>query len=202
MLAGVLFEQPPDPHIHAGSASTLDFYGKHPSRRSADDFTINENSLVSEIVWWGQHAPPSSGNDDFVITFYENDRDAPGRVLSESRGKVTVTQHATIPNLTEYRILLSKGLPVETGKRYWLSIYNSSPGAAWRWNNSVVGNNFKVHSYEPFDNGWQVVDGQYVDSSFRLSSVPQSKSNILLKLTLGLFAIAALWLLLSRKRAK
>lgn len=175
-FAVTLFEQPPDPRVHPGISSSLGFDGASAGRRTADDFSLSADAVVNEIVWWGQHAPPSSKRDDFVATFYGEKDAFPGPLIVQSRGKLTSAPHPSIPALTEYRIVLSCPLHAKAGTRYWLSIFNAESGAAWRWNNSVVGNNSSVQTILPAESQWKAARGEALDTSFRLGAVPLSGS--------------------------
>lgn len=171
-IAATVFEQATDPRVHPGSSSVLDFYGNSPGRRVADDFVLGANTVVNEVVWWGQHAPPSSKSDDFIVSFYEEKDGFPAKRILESRGKLTSAVHASIPVLTEYRIVLSCPLEAKAGTRYWLSVFNAGSGAAWRWNNSRVGNNHSASAIPPSETEWKGSTGEATDLGFRLGNVP------------------------------
>jgi hypothetical protein len=187
-VAETVFEQPPDPRILAGTSSPLNFSGMTPGRRTADDFVIAERAFIHEIDWWGQHAPPSSGLDDFTFSFYADAGGLPGSPLLQTRGSVIAMPHATISGLTDYQAILDSPFGTQRGVKYWLSIFNASPGAAWRWNNSIIGNEASVQSFIPPGNEWFHVNGSDIDASFRLQgdAVPEPASMGLWLLSLAI----------------
>jgi hypothetical protein len=182
----VVFEQPPDPRISAGISSPLGYRGEKPGRRTADDFTILADTRIIQIDWWGQHAPPSSGLDDYTFGLYTDADGLPGDLLLETRGNVVSMPNSQISNLTDYQAILDVPFDVSGGQRYWLSVFNASPKAAWRWNNSIIGNEASVQTFVPPDNEWHLVPGTDVDLSFRLVEIPEPATLLLLGMGLGL----------------
>ncbi|CAN0494399.1 unnamed protein product, partial [Phaeothamnion confervicola] len=84
--------------------------------------------------------------DDFRISFYTNEADRPGTLLSDVGGSVLESPNSQIPGLTNYKLTLSTPFAAQSGVSYWISIFNQSPGAVWRWNNSMVGDHTSVQS--------------------------------------------------------
>jgi uncharacterized protein (TIGR03382 family) len=191
-----VFEQPPDPGIYAGVSSTVGYFGDRPGARTADDFVLASPSVIRRIDWWGQHAPPSSGLDDFTFRLYQDAGGLPGALLLETRGTVTSAAELDIPNLTFYRATLAAPLVVPGGVTHWLSIYNASPGAAWRWDNSQSGNEVSAQSPSPPDNAWTHPTGTDVDLGFRLDTVPEPGGALLA------VAVAATGVLARRRRSR
>jgi hypothetical protein len=169
----VLVDQPPDPRILAGSSSPLDYYGQTPGRILADDFLIASPAIASRVTWWGQHSPSSSGFDDYLIAFYSDAAGRPGAKLTEFDVVFASSPHASIPNLMEYQAELPGGFAIAAGTRYWLSIYNASPAAAWRWNNSVFGSDVCVQSNAPPGDEWVTIPGNGSDLGFQLIAIPE-----------------------------
>jgi hypothetical protein len=169
----VLVDQLPDPRILAGSSSPLDFYGQTPGRITADDFLIDSPALASHVTWWGQHARPSSGIDDYLVAFYADAAGLPGAKLAEFDVVFASSAHASIPNLMEYQADLSGGFAIAAGTRYWMSMYNANPAAAWRWNNSVYGSDVSTQSNAPPGNEWFAIPGNGSDLAFKLIAIPE-----------------------------
>lgn len=168
----VVFDQPQDPTVHPGVSSALDFTGEVPGRRTADNFIVTTNASIGRVEWSGLHSPLSSGVDDFRISFYANEADHPGSLLSEVGGSLVGHPNSQILGLTDYRMNLSTLFAAQSGVSYWISIFNQSPGAVWRWNNSVTGDNKSVQSLVPPDNQWFHAQGEGVDLGLRLIATP------------------------------
>ena len=194
--AAALFAQSPDPGIHAGISSPLDYYGKSPGRRTADDFVLPAEASINEVVWWGQHAPPSSGADRYVVTFYSDANGLPGRILHEGSGRVVSRPHPSIAELDEYRTVLCDSFRARPGVRYWISIFNEGSGVAWRWNNSPSGNGLAVQSQGLSTNAWAKIPGSKTDLSFQVGTAPVSISDWarcnVVKIAIGAILLLAL----------
>jgi hypothetical protein len=143
--AVALVDQPPDPAIAPGSSSPLDYLGQMPGAITADDVLLASPAIANLVTWWGQHAPRTSGIDDYLVAFYADAAGHPGAKLAEFDVAFASSPHASIPNLMECRAVSQSPQGLITGCRS----NNASPATAWRWNNSVYGSDVSVKSNAP-----------------------------------------------------
>src|SRR5262252_5437871 len=85
--AAVIYEQPPGTNSNTELiSSTLDNFGHTPGFRTADNFVLSTNAIVSDVHWWGES---NSGGDNFQFTFYADGGGVPGAILHSSGGSVS-----------------------------------------------------------------------------------------------------------------
>jgi hypothetical protein len=178
--AAIVFQQLPAPIQSPGLSSPKSFEPHYPGHRTADDFTLEANALISDVHWWGRHHPPmSSGYDDFTFTFYEDVNGLPGDVLLETRVANELVVSQEFPWLNVYRARLSEPFSAISGTRYWLSIFNADPNAVWVWGNSSEGNSESASLWLPFNNGWDLNTSFGGDGAFQMAVIPEPGTGVL-----------------------
>jgi hypothetical protein len=134
----------------------------------------------------------SDGPRAAALDHSANSNGRPGAKLAEFDVVFAGSPHASIPNLMEYQADLSGGFAIAPGTRYWLSIYNASPAAAWRWNNSLFGSDVSVQSDAPPGDKWIAIPGNGSDLGFQLIAIPEPST--------AAIALAAIASILKRRR--
>ena len=128
--ASILFEQPTGGNsLH--TSSTLRFIDDHDvfRYRTADDFEILLDSLITNVQWWGVSL---GGEDyDFTFTFYEDNSGSPGNPLHTSTGNVNISGES-------YSSFLNLPFAASAGVTYWLSIYDNANDAVFQWRSSTI----------------------------------------------------------------
>lgn len=176
--AAVVYEQLPD-NSGARSSSTLNYVGGSPGYRSADDFTLSEDTLIHDLHWWGFHNDSvSSGLNAFTFTFYSDNAGIPGAELLTTTGTLDIVSGA---GADFYSSILADDFLAGAGTTYWLSIYNAASGAAWAWSHA---DGSGLQTSDPPGDQWSSVSGL----AFSLTSeskIPEPTTVILLSLGLA-----------------
>jgi hypothetical protein len=185
--AAVIFEQLPTYDGTNYISSPIDGAG-NPGIRAADDFTLAVDTLIDDVHWWGFHAPPSSGNDDFSITFYADDSGLPGTLLFTTSVAVVVEDDTNpgSPSANDkfYSSILDDPFLALGGETYWLSIFNAEADASWSWRSSSAAAD--VIARTPFaSTDWS--ETRTVNLNFQLTSstVPEPATLAMMSLALA-----------------
>jgi hypothetical protein len=114
-------------------SSTLNNFGNPPGFRTADNFALAANTVITDVHWWGKLA---TGGENFQFTFYADGGGVPGAVLASSGGslsKMTVNVGSPFDPVTFYSSDLDTPFTATAGTTYWLSVFDQSPDASWQW---------------------------------------------------------------------
>ena len=160
----------------------------------ADNFELDQNALISGLVWWGGYFNPPPGSDNFTISLYSDNGGQPGTVLEQyDLGVVNAVATGLFVNPPdlypefEYSANLPTPFLAQAGVTYWLSIVNP-PADVWLWEASAspldpgVERSFNGGAWQPFD----------YNTSFALEAVPEPPA-------LGLVALGVICLIRRRK---
>jgi len=174
--AGVIYEQLPGANSNQEIiSSTLDSFGHTPGFRTADDFVLATDAIISDVHWWGGS---NSGGDNFQFTFYADGSGVPGAILHSSGGSLsatTVNVGSPSDPVTFYSSDLVSPFSAAAGTTYWLSIFNQAPDASWQW---LIANNFGDGGRQGFNPGppWS---SSTSDMAFQMT-VPEPPTLLLL----------------------
>jgi len=159
--ATVIFEQLPDYVLDPSAttrftSSTVDALGNTPGVRTADDFLVDVDAVITDIHWWGISG---AGTDDFTFTFYADAGAEPGIALQTTTGSLDVETDPLDANFGTniYWSVLDTPFEATAGVTYWLSIFNSAPDAIWLWTASPLSGTPGVQTLEPPGDDWSAI---------------------------------------------
>ncbi len=183
VAAGVIFDQPNCVTLCGSrTSSTLNFLGGSPGFRTADDFSFAGGATITDIHWWGQLA---AGGESFTFTFYDDNAGNPGAILFATTGSLSKVSLGGGRGF--YESDLDSPFLAAAGTRYWLSIFNAAPDAAWAWLDAGLAGNGSVQMQNDTAT-WNTVT---VDRAFQLTGTPVPEPASLALLGLGLAGLAA-----------
>ena len=160
----------------------------------ADDFSVLENSILTQVRWWGTYFDGTgycqiSGGDAFEIRYYMDQCGQPGALIGgpfvQAEGTVNVTGRARTCEkiqgmLAEY-VYTAAHPPVEilAGQAFWIEITNIVDEAcSWYWSaaTSPQVSPFALQDGLGADglNGFDVRDAVASDMAFCLDALPGS----------------------------
>ena len=184
--AEIIYEQMPG--INSGQeviSSSLDNFGQVPGFRTADDFVLMAKAVIYGVNWWGE---ANSGGTDFQFVFYSDMGGEPGTILKVSGGTLfSSTVNVGSPNdpVNYYSTMLGSPFTAEAGTSYWLSIFNQSPSASWKWLSADIwGNGSRVGSMS-FDPPL----GSASNMAFQLVPAPEPTTGWLLLVGIAAFLL-------------
>ena len=164
------------------------------TQQVADDFTLTEDTLITDIHWWGNYDTGTApATDDFTITFYEDIFSRPGKqldALSITRQSASGLTNINGVPVFKYDALLSAPFEVLANTTYWVSIDNDPDGTAWYWLQSTQGNGQNALQRD----GWFPGDS---DVAFELTTVPEPTT-----LAVVAVGLAGITVLRRKKRAQ
>ena len=184
----VVYEQLPGPDSQTEFISSpLPLTGGPPGFRTADDFVLATDTIITGVNWWGNPPLTNTGGNDFQFTFYANGGGVPGAILQTSGGTLSITPVSipgtTFSALNFYSSDLFSPFSATAGTTYWISIFNQATDARWLWlmaENVGNGGRQGVNPGPP----WPF---SIPNLAFQLTSVPEPSSLVLLGFgTLGL----------------
>lgn len=106
-------------------------------RSFAEDFVLDRDMLVREVVVWGVRADPSL-EDSFTLIFREDDNGLPGAVTELASNLVPRARSTTgqfVGTLAEYIYYIQLPAPVSLSRGiWWVEIFNATPSPiSWGW---------------------------------------------------------------------
>ena len=174
--AAVIYEQVRANSFTSAASSTLNFLGGSPGYTAADDFTLASNEVVTGVNWWGH----GQGGEDFQFIFYADATGNPGAVLHTTGGTFSRVEqfpgHIGAPVF--YSANLTTPFAASAGTKFWLSVFNQAPDAAWAWLSAEAPGNGERQRLNTTTT-WGVGIGN-TDLAFALTSVPEPGSLLLL----------------------
>ncbi len=110
-----------------------------PGITVADDFQLNQQTLLGGLIWWGGDYSPPPSQDDFTVKLYLDNGGHPGSVMAQfafgAVSKTATGNYVNAPELYpeyEYSASFSSPFVAQPGVRYWVSVANY-PSGFWLW---------------------------------------------------------------------
>lgn len=135
-----------------------------------DDFTLNDNCLITDVHWWGSYGGTPPATDDFTIDFidYSTAPSLPA-AFSFNVGDVGRTPTPTNPYIYLYSCYLPTPVSVTPGTTCCISIYNNTPSGNWGWMSGQYENGLYWWHSNPNDTYLRVMDKDW-DLAFELTT--------------------------------
>ena len=132
--AGAVYEQLPGTNSNQEIiSSTLNNAGTTPGFRTADNFILSTNAIITDVHWWGHL---NSGGSNFTFTFYADNGGVPGAILDSSGGSLSITTvnvGSGLDPVTFYSSDLVSPFSAAACTSYWLSVFDQATDASWLW---------------------------------------------------------------------
>lgn len=121
--------------LNAGELHTSGFANFHATGQTypyitADDFVINVDAQIAEIVYWSTGSDPAAA----TVYLYEDAAPGPGTEL-QSVGSTIASAATTVPwgagYVYEATLTLAAPITFDLGTNYWIAPLSDDMGAAW-----------------------------------------------------------------------
>lgn len=121
----------------------------------ADEFQLNQSTLINNITWWGGYAStnlPTPLADNFTIRLFTDNGGQPGALVQtfavgNNASRTTTGDFVNPPDPNsgfegrpefKYSFNLPTAFPADANTRYWLSIINVPSSDSWVWEVSTL----------------------------------------------------------------